>query len=102
MSNRTKAEKLADRPYVTVTALDVPTVGNPYYFAYSPEVRHCFGTGNKPDEARNDLLLARMDLFESMLDDGLEIPEPRISLMAGDGTMVIDLVNPWSDVGATK
>ena len=52
MSNRTKAEKLADRPYVTVTALDVPTVGNPYYFAYSPEVRHCFGTGNKPDDAR--------------------------------------------------
>lgn len=95
MSNKQKARDLALRPYVTVTMLDKTTTGKDIYIAYSPEVKHCFGQGNRATAAREDLIAARIVLFESMLDDGLTIPEPNVYVLCNGKPLMIDLGDPW-------
>ena len=76
MSNRANAEKLAKQPYTTLVTLDKTTDDEKIYFARALEVEGCFGQGDTPDEARYDLQLAMVDFIESLLDDGIPIPEP--------------------------
>jgi predicted RNase H-like HicB family nuclease len=76
MEFRTKAEELARRPYFMMTALDATTEGHPMHFARVPEIEGCFGQGKTREEAIQDLRLAMVDFIESLLEDGLPVPEP--------------------------
>lgn len=73
---RAKAEELARRPYLIVTSVDMTTEGQPIYFARVLEIEGCFGQGKTRDKAIEDLRLAMVDLIESLLKDGLPVPEP--------------------------
>lgn len=71
------AQELAARGYTECAVTDQTTTGKRCYMAYSPEVVHCLGQGWTSEEAIADLRLARIDLFQSLLDDGLPVPEPK-------------------------
>ena len=76
MNIRSQAEKLAKQAYLVITSIDSTTDDLPVYFARAYEVEGCFGQGDTPDEAIADLHLAMVDFFESLLEDGLPMPDP--------------------------
>jgi predicted RNase H-like HicB family nuclease len=87
MNIREKAETLAARPYILMTSLDETTDGKPIYIARILEVEGCFGQGPSKDEAKEDLRLALVDYIESLLEDGLPVPEPT-GLVSSKGSNV--------------
>jgi predicted RNase H-like HicB family nuclease len=76
MDSHAKAIELAKRPYSIRTSLDETTEGQPIYFARVSELDGCFGQGKTPEKAIADLRLAMIDFIESLLDDGLPVPDP--------------------------
>lgn len=72
-----KAEKLAERPYVTEVMLDETTDGQHIYVARAPELEGCMAQGKTDEEAVLSLSEARIDYIHSLLEDGLPIPHPR-------------------------
>ena len=76
MDTRTKAEALANRPYILTTTIDETTDDEPIYFARVFEIEGCFGQGETREAAIEDLRLAMVDFIESLLEDGLPVPEP--------------------------
>ena len=76
MDKHAKAEELARRPYLIRTSLEETTDDQPIYFARVLEMDGCFGQGVTRDDAIADLRSAMVDFIESLLDDGLPIPEP--------------------------
>jgi predicted RNase H-like HicB family nuclease len=76
MDNRSKAEELANRPYLMITSLDSTTDENQIYFARLFEIEGCFGQGTTQEAAIEDLRLALVDYIESLLEDGMPVPEP--------------------------
>ena len=59
-----------------MTSVDTTTEGNPVYLARALEVEGCFGQGETHEAAIEDLRLALVDFIESLLEDGLPVPEP--------------------------
>ncbi len=78
MDTRTKAEELAKRPYVIMTSVEETTDDQPIYFARVLEMDGCFGQGKTREAAIEDLRLAMVDFIESLVEDGLPIPEPTL------------------------
>lgn len=76
MDTRAKAEELARRPYLIMTSIEETTDDQPIYFARVLEMDGCFGQGATREEAIADLRSAMVDFIESLLDDGLPVPEP--------------------------
>ena len=76
MDTRAKAEELAGRPYLIRTSLEETTDDQPIHFARVLEMDGCFGQGSTRDVAIADLRLAMVDFIESLLKDGLPVPEP--------------------------
>lgn len=76
MDTRIQAKQLAKRPYLLMTSLDTTTEDQPIYFARVLEMDGCFGQGETREEAIEDLQLAMEDFIESLMEDGLYIPEP--------------------------
>ncbi len=76
MDTHAKAEELARRPYLIRTSLEETTDDQPIHFARVLEMDGCFGQGTTRDEAIADLRSAMVDFIESLLDDGLAVPEP--------------------------
>ena len=76
MDTRAKAEDLARRPYLIMTSVDKTTESYPIYFARGLEMEGCFGQGQSREAAIEDLRLAMVDFIESLLEDGLPVPEP--------------------------
>jgi predicted RNase H-like HicB family nuclease len=76
MKNRAKAEELAKRSYILMTSVGETTDDQPIYFARVLEMEGCFGQGETREQAVQDLQLAMVDFIESLLDDGLTVPEP--------------------------
>jgi predicted RNase H-like HicB family nuclease len=76
MDIRAKAEALAKRPYIIMTAIEETTDNQPIYFARVLEMDGCFGQGETREAAIEDLHLAMVDFIESLLEDGLPVPEP--------------------------
>lgn len=76
MNTRKTAEELANRPYFIATVAGETTEENITYIASVIEIEGCFGQGNSREEAVADLKLAMVDFIESLLEDGLPIPEP--------------------------
>lgn len=87
-SLRNTAIKLADRPYMRLVFLDETTDGEPIYIALTPELKGCISQGDTVEAAVNNLDDARIDYIESMLEDNLTIPEPRL---AENPIVVLDL-----------
>lgn len=76
MDTRAKAETLAKRPYLVMTTFEETTDDQPIYFARVLELEGCFGQGDTSEAAIEDLRLARINFIESLLEDGLPVPEP--------------------------
>lgn len=76
MDTRSKAEELARRPYLIMTSVEETTDDQPIHFARVLEMDGCFGQGASRDEAIADLRSAIVDFIESLLEDGLPVPEP--------------------------
>lgn len=76
MDTRAKAEALAKRPYIITTAIEETTDNQPIYFARVLEIEGCFGQGETREAAIEDLRSAMVDFIESLLEDGLPVPEP--------------------------
>ena len=76
MDTRAKAESLANLPYIKITTLEETTDDQPIYFARALEMEGCFGQGETHEAAIEDLRLAMVDFIESLLVDGLPVPEP--------------------------
>ena len=47
-----------------------------YYIALCPAFPGCIGSGLSESEAITDLELAREDYIQSLIEDGLSVPEP--------------------------
>ncbi len=77
MEQKQMAEKLASRPYTILVMRDETTSGQPIFVAYTPELEGCIAQGASPEEAVNNLQGARTDFIESLLEDGLQVPEPQ-------------------------
>jgi len=73
---RSKAENLAKRSYIVEVVRDQTTDDQPIYLARNPELEGCFGQGDTSEEAIQDLLEARIDFIQSLLEDGLPVPDP--------------------------
>lgn len=86
MDTHSKAKELAERPYVVRTTIDTTTFGNPIYFARVLEIDGCFGQGNTVDSAVEDLHHAMVDYIASLLNDGLDVPEPTRQINGTVGT----------------
>ena len=87
MDTRAKAEELARRPYLIRTSLEETTDDEPIYFAQVLEMDGCFGQGTTRDGAIDDLRAAMVDFIESLLEDGLPVPEPtKVSPTIGTST----------------
>ena len=76
MNPREEAVKLAERPYFEKIVLDETTDGEPIFVAYSPELEGCIAQGDTVEEARKNLSEARVDCIQSLLEDGLPVPDP--------------------------
>jgi len=76
MVTRPKADDLARRPYLIMTSVDSTTEDHPIYLARVLEMEGCFGQGETREAAIADLRLALVDFIESLLEDGLPVPEP--------------------------
>lgn len=79
------AKKLAMRPYLVMTAKSETTDGQPTFNARTLEIEGCIGQGDTPEQAVQDLRDALVDYIESLLEDGLDIPEP-VQLVRTEGT----------------
>jgi len=88
-----QAEQLAQRPYSLVTSIQENTDNQPIHFARVLEMDGCFGQGRTQDEAVKDLQLAMVDFIESLIEDGLHVPEP--------GRLTNTTVNTSSEITVT-
>lgn len=71
-----KATKLANRPYRIVATPDQLEPDTPVFFVTNPELPGCNSHGATLDEAMENLADARLIYIASLLEDGLDIPEP--------------------------
>jgi predicted RNase H-like HicB family nuclease len=72
---RAEAERLAQNPYTIFVELDETTTGEPVHMAWVQELDGCFGQGSTIEETINDLRAAMEDYIESLLRDGLPVPQ---------------------------
>lgn len=102
MDTRSKAEELARRPYLTMTSLEETTDNEPIYFARVLEINGCFGQGKTHEEAVKDLQLAMVDFIESLIEDGLEVPEPRRLMRPNELVETKSLLNTTVSTSSEK
>lgn len=76
---RDEAIQLANRQYAHLVFLDEATDDTSIYIALNPELDGCISQGDTPREAIQNLSEARIDYIESILEDGLVIPEPSVA-----------------------
>jgi predicted RNase H-like HicB family nuclease len=76
MDLRNEAEILAVRPYIDQVILTETTDDQPIYIALSPELEGCIAQGETIETAISNLRDARIDFIQSLLEDGLPVPEP--------------------------
>ncbi len=79
MSNKQwiKAERLANRQYVTIISREKTEDGDRYYVAMHPDLPGCMADGKTPKEAKEELALARIDFIYFLLEDNLPVPDPK-------------------------
>ena len=73
-----QAEELAALPHQVHCFPDKTTDGDPCYVAIVPELPGCVSGGETVDEARTSVQEAKIDFIYFMLEDGLDVPQPRL------------------------
>lgn len=68
-----QAKPLAARPYTTYAFR-----ADDYCYARAVEVSGCMGSGTTLDEAIEDFREALIDYIAVLLEDGLDVPEPKV------------------------
>ena len=71
-----KARKLASRAYQVEAIPDQLDPDTPVFFVTNPELPGCNSHGETMEEALENLEDARVLYIASLLEDGLDIPEP--------------------------
>ena len=94
-TNRERAEKYAQLPYTVEVARDETTAGRPVYIARLSEMDGCIGQGETIEQAVDDLKQAAVDYIESLLDDGLPVPQPAVRATATSSVKSITV--PWGN-----
>ena len=79
MDRREEAERYAVMPYTEVITRDQTTDGRPCYVASHPELPGCMSQGETIAEALLNLEDARRMYIQSLLEDGLPVPLPRLA-----------------------
>jgi predicted RNase H-like HicB family nuclease len=74
-----RAAKLADRPYAVKLTLERLRDGSVVYVASVRELMGCLAQGATRKEAIAELDEVLTEYIESILEDGLEVPEPAIT-----------------------
>ena len=72
------ADSLANRPYQEHVFLDKTTDGELVYVSLIPELPGCASHGKIVDEALMFLNEAKAEFIYFMLEDGLDVPEPKL------------------------
>jgi len=73
-----KAIKLASQNYAIEILTDASQEEGQCYFALNPELTGCMAQGSTIEEAIKNLEDARFDYIVSLLQDGIDIPTPKI------------------------
>jgi predicted RNase H-like HicB family nuclease len=73
-----QAEKLAKQPYLIEISEDKLSSGERVFLVKNPELQGCMAQGASPSEAIQELHEARKDFIYFLLEDGLEVPAPRV------------------------
>lgn len=73
--NKQHAAELAERPYSTLIIKDDED-GEAYYLAHCLTLHGCKAHGLSVDATIANIQSARIDYIWSLLDDGLDVPEP--------------------------
>lgn len=71
-----RASKLAALDYRVEYEWDELSDGSPIVMAVNPELPGCMAQGATEEEARRELSEARQEYVHSLLEDGLQVPEP--------------------------
>ncbi|GEM_PF-2860165 len=74
-----RAAKLADRPYAVDLAVERLNDGSVVYVATVRELLGCIAQGKTRKEAISELDEVLTEYIETVLEDGLEVPEPAIT-----------------------
>lgn len=74
-----QAKTLAERPYTLEIIKDRTSDGTPIYLVRNPELPGCMAQGATIPEAEENLFEARIEFIESLLREGLEVPDPIVT-----------------------
>lgn len=72
------AQKLADRPYAIEIMRDETTTGKPIFLLSHLELEGCMAQGQTIGEGLESLKEATKEYILSLLEDGVDIPQPAI------------------------
>src|SRR5215211_256844 len=75
-------EQLPYLAFVSLTTLD----GERWYMAEYPDLPGCVSDGATPDEALQNLEEARDLYIQSLLDEGIDVPEPYSAFVTTEAT----------------
>lgn len=84
-----RADAIIARPYTRFLFQDVDDGG--HWYARIPEFDGCMSDGDTPEEALENVKDAMFEWVYSMIEDGLEVPEPANPLAAYSGRFVLRL-----------
>ena len=71
-----QAQALSNQPYAVKVSQDESSPGQPIFLAENIELVGCMAQGDTIKDAIAELEDARIAYIESLLEDGLEIPQP--------------------------
>ncbi len=71
-----RASEIAERDYRVEYEWDELSDGSPIVMAINPELPGCMAQGATEEEARSELREARQEYVYTLLEDGLQVPEP--------------------------
>ena len=82
------ARKLAEKPYSIEIMKDETTTGEPIFLLLHPELEGCMAQGLTIEEGLENLKEATEEYVLSLLEDGLDVPEPSITASVTTGASV--------------
>ena len=84
-----RAQELAARNYSLSVFNDESENGQPIFLAKNPELYGCMAQGATLEDAIKNLEEARIDYIYSLLEDGVDVPDP-----APEAVMTVDTASP--------
>lgn len=88
-----RARKLAAINYSIEVLKDETSTGETVYLAKNPQLYGCMAQGTSPEEAMESLEEARIDYIHSLLEDGLDVPNPEETLTGASKPTFTSTIN---------